>query len=78
MGFDFAGKFTLVDEPRRIETRFGDRTAQVEFIEGAEGVTIRQSFDAETQNPAEMQRQGWQAILDNFARYVAEKVSEKP
>jgi uncharacterized protein YndB with AHSA1/START domain len=77
-GFDFAGEYTLVEPMRRIETRFGERTAQVEFVDGPDGVVIRQSFDPENQNPAEMQAKGWQAILDNFARYVASKVSNTP
>jgi hypothetical protein len=33
-------------------------------------VRVREVFDAESSNPIELQRQGWQAILDNFARYV--------
>jgi hypothetical protein len=33
-------------------------------------VTVRETFDAETTYPPEQQRQGWQAILDNFARHV--------
>jgi uncharacterized protein YndB with AHSA1/START domain len=70
MGFDFAGEYTLVDAPRRLEAAFGDRTMQVEFIPEAEGVKIVETFDAETTHPEEMQRQGWQAILDNFKRHV--------
>jgi uncharacterized protein YndB with AHSA1/START domain len=39
-------------------------------------VAVRVTFDAETQNSVEQQRFGWQAILDNFAKYVEEKRSE--
>ena len=39
-------------------------------IETGAGVRVRETFDAEDQNPVEMQRQGWQVILDNFARHV--------
>ena len=46
------------------------RAVRVEFIDGADGVTVRESFDAEDAHSAEQQRQGWQAILDNFARHV--------
>jgi len=42
----------------------------VRFLGGPGGVTVRETFDAESENPAEMQRLGWQAILDNFARHV--------
>jgi hypothetical protein len=31
------------------------------------------TFDAEDENPPDLQRQGWQAILDNFGRHVAAK-----
>lgn len=57
--------------PRKlIEYSFGDRTAKVEFTENAEGVTVRVSFEAETTHSIEQQREGWQAILNNFARHV--------
>jgi hypothetical protein len=36
-------------------------------------VVVKETFDAESENPAEMQRQGWQAILDNFGRHVEAK-----
>lgn len=70
MGFDFAGTFTRVEEQKLIESTFGDRTLLVEFLSGKDGVTVRETFDAETTNPVEQQRQGWQAILDNFAKHV--------
>jgi uncharacterized protein YndB with AHSA1/START domain len=70
MGFDFAGTYTRIDAPHLIEAAFGDRTLRVEFVPGAEGVTVRETFDAESTHPVEQQRQGWQAILDRFARHV--------
>jgi uncharacterized protein YndB with AHSA1/START domain len=69
-GFDFAGTYTKIVPHELIEYAFGDRAGTVEFIDGTNGVTVRSTFDAETQNPAEQQRQGWQAILDNFGKYV--------
>lgn len=69
-GFDFAGTYTKVVANERIEFSFGDRAATVEFIAGSAGVTVRVTFDAESENPVEQQRQGWQAILDRFAKYV--------
>lgn len=69
-GFDFAGTYTKVVPHALIEYAFGDRVGVVEFVQGAEGVTVRVSFDAENQHPAEQQRQGWQSILNNFARHV--------
>ncbi len=70
MGFDFAGTYTKIVEHELIEYSFGDRTAQVEFLPQENGVTVRVTFDAETQHPVEMQRGGWQAILNNFAKHV--------
>lgn len=70
-GFDFGGTYTRVDPQQRIEYRMDDgREVQVEFIDAGDGVTVRETFDAEATNPVEMQRDGWQAILDNFARHV--------
>lgn len=69
-GFDFAGTYTKVLTNERIEYAFGDRNAVVDFIDGAEGVKVRVTFDAESEHPVEQQRQGWQAILNNFAKHV--------
>jgi len=69
-GFDFAGTYTQIEPEKLIAYAFGDRAAVVEFLPAADGVNVRVTFDAESQNPAEMQRSGWQAILDNFARHV--------
>jgi uncharacterized protein YndB with AHSA1/START domain len=69
-GFDFAGTYTKIVPNELIEYSFGDRTGVVEFAPGASGVTVRVTFDAESANPVEQQRQGWQAILNNFAKHV--------
>jgi uncharacterized protein YndB with AHSA1/START domain len=69
-GFDFTGTYTKIDDHSLIEYTFGDRAGTVEFLAGSDGVTVRSTFDAETQNPVELQRQGWQAILNNFAKHV--------
>ena len=73
MGFDFAGTYTKVVAHERIEYMLGDRKAEVEFVPGPNGVVVRVAFDGETTHSEEQQRGGWQAILDNFARYVAAK-----
>lgn len=73
MGFDFAGTYTRIEPHKLIEAQFGDRTLLVEFVTGAQGVTVRETFDAETVYPEEQQRAGWQAILDNFARHILAK-----
>ncbi|WP_374334310.1 SRPBCC family protein [Leeia sp.] len=70
MGFDFAGTYTRIVPLQRIEYAFGERSAQVEFVAGEQGVTVRVTFEAETVYPLEQQQAGWQAILDRFARHV--------
>jgi uncharacterized protein YndB with AHSA1/START domain len=69
-GFDFEGTYTKVVPRELIEYSFGDRMATVEFLHETDGVTVRVSFDPEDENPIEMQRGGWQAILANFAKFV--------
>lgn len=70
MGFDFEGEYTQVVEQQLLEASFGGRSLRVEFIPGEAGVTVRETFEAENVFPEEQQRQGWQAILSNFARHV--------
>jgi uncharacterized protein YndB with AHSA1/START domain len=70
-GFDFEGTYTRVVPQKAIEFRMDDgREVQVEFAERGKDVVVKETFDAETENPPEVQRQGWQAILDNFRRHV--------
>ena len=69
-GFDFAGTYTRVVPQQLIEMTFGGRVAVVEFISKGESVVVRETFDAEDTHPVEQQRQGWQAILTRFSRFV--------
>jgi uncharacterized protein YndB with AHSA1/START domain len=73
MGFDFAGTYTRVVVHKLIECSLGDRVLLVEFIPGQNGVTVRETFDSEPTHSEEQQRQGWQAILERFAKYVEGK-----
>jgi uncharacterized protein YndB with AHSA1/START domain len=71
MSFDFGGEYTLVEKNKTIEYVLEDgRKVEISFEETPNGVEVVESFDPETQNPEEMQRGGWQAILDNFKSYV--------
>ena len=70
VGFDFAGTYTKVEKHKRIEYSFGDRAAQIEFADGPKGVKVRVTFDSESTHSVEQQREGWQAILNNFKRHV--------
>lgn len=69
-GFDFAGTYTKIVPNQLIEYAFGDRAGVVEFVPDTKGVTVRVTFDAEADNSVEQQQQGWQAILNNFAKHV--------
>ena len=69
-GFDFAGTYTNIVENRLIEYAFGGRSAQVVFTEAGENTRVAIAFDSEDSHSIEQQRQGWQAILDNFKKYV--------
>jgi uncharacterized protein YndB with AHSA1/START domain len=73
-GFDFSGTYTRVVPKEEVAYRMDDgREATVRFSEEDEGVRIMVEFDAEGTHPVEMQRDGWQAILDSFGRYVEGK-----
>jgi len=71
MSFDFGGEYTVVKQHEAIEYVMSDgRKAVINFSSTSNGVEIIESFDPENENPEEMQRGGWQAILDNFKNYV--------
>lgn len=69
-GFDFAGTYTKVVPNELIQYIFGDRVATVTFVKVPDGIKVEVSFDAESEHSEEQQRQGWQAILNNFAKHV--------
>lgn len=71
MGFDFNGEYTRVVPQKEIEYVIADgRKVSVWFREEGATTHIKESFEAENMHPEEMQRSGWQAILDNFKKYV--------
>ena len=71
IGFDFGGTYTNVEHHKALAYTMGDgRKVSVIFTETPDGVTVTETFDPETQHPVEMQRAGWQSILDNFKKYV--------
>jgi len=70
-GFDFEAVYDEVIEGQRIAYTMPDgRQATTSFQSKDNATHISTVFDAEDQNPVEMQREGWQAILENFKRYV--------
>jgi uncharacterized protein YndB with AHSA1/START domain len=71
VSFDFTGIYTVVKEQELIEYILDDgRQVKVEFTETPEGVLVVETFEPEYQNTEELQRKGWQAILDNFKKYA--------
>jgi uncharacterized protein YndB with AHSA1/START domain len=71
ISFNFEGEYTKVENHSLIEYKLGDdRKVDVYFINLEDGVEIIESFEPENENSEEMQREGWQAILDNFKKYA--------
>ncbi len=70
-GFDFEGIYDRVELHKTISYNMADgRNATTLFTAEDGKTTIQTTFDPENENPIEMQQQGWQAILDNFVKYV--------
>jgi|SRR5699024_4113928 len=70
-GFDFAGTYDKVEEHKSIAYTMEDsRKVEIHFSEDAKATRVSETFEPEEENPREMQRDGWQAILDNFKKYA--------
>lgn len=70
-GFDFGGVYTRVQKHKQIDYELGDgRKVHITFEPRGNETRIIETFDTETQNPVDMQRTGWQAILDNYKTYA--------
>jgi len=74
--FNFEGTYTAVIKHTIIEYQISDgRMVYITFFDLLNGVKITESFEPESINSEELQRQGWQAILDNFKKYVELKLN---
>lgn len=69
-GFDLEAVYEAIEPGKSFLYAMGDRKVEVHFKVLEAGTQVVVAFDAETENPVEMQRSGWQAILDNFKRYT--------
>ncbi len=69
-GFDFDAVYTEINEGENFTYEFGGRLAKVDFKETEGQTEVIVIFDPETENSIELQRNGWQAILDNFKKYT--------
>lgn len=70
-GFDFEGTYTTVKKHALIEYSMSDgRKVKIVFTSTPNSVKISETFDREHTNSEELQRNGWQSILNNFKKYV--------
>ena len=69
-GFDFEAVYTEIQDGKGFTYEFGGRKASITFNQQNKQTEVTIIFDPETQNPIEMQQQGWQAILNNFKHYT--------
>jgi uncharacterized protein YndB with AHSA1/START domain len=75
-GFDFCGTYTEVILQEKIAYVLGDeRKVEILFQQTSEGARVVETFDSEEENSADMQRNGWQAILNEFKKYTEKEQS---
>lgn len=68
---DFSGTYTDIQPTQLIAYEIEDgRTVEIVFSINGNETEIKESFEAENTNPIEMQKEGWQAIINNFKKYV--------
>ncbi|MGF2411538.1 MAG: SRPBCC family protein [Ferruginibacter sp.] len=71
MGFDFGGVYDVVNINEYIAYTLGDeRKVNISFTADGNSTKVVENFEAENENPIEMQQGGWQAIMDNFKTYT--------
>jgi uncharacterized protein YndB with AHSA1/START domain len=70
-GFDFVATYTNIVNHKTIAYTMEDgRNVKITFSTDGKTTMLVETFDAENENPIEMQREGWQAILNNFKTHV--------
>ena len=75
MGFDFGGVYDDVKPHEHIAYTMDDgRTVDITFAKDGNVTNVVETFEAEETNPVEMQRGGWQSILDNFKKYTEDNL----
>ena len=78
-GFDFWGVYDKVKQHEQISYTMGDgRKANTSFTAEENNTTVTTVFEAETETPVEMQKTGWQNILDNFKAYAEKATTITP
>jgi uncharacterized protein YndB with AHSA1/START domain len=77
-GFDFGGVFDTIRLQEYIAYTIGDgRKVEINFARYGNETKIVETFEAESQHPIEVQRDGWQNILNNFKQYTETKSWQK-
>jgi len=70
-GFDFEGVYNNVVDKELLTYSMADgRNVKIGFIADGDKTNVKETFDPESINPVEMQKEGWQAILNNFKKYA--------
>lgn len=70
-GFDFEAIYNEVTDGEKFTyTMTDNRVVEAIFKELGNKTELTIIFDAESENPVDMQQQGWQSILDNFKKYT--------
>lgn len=69
-GFNFEATYTEIVPGIKFSYEFGGRIASVHFQPSNSNTEVRVEFDPENENSLELQKKGWQAILDNFKKYT--------
>jgi len=70
-GFDFGGRYTKVETLKEISyTLDDDRKVRIVFSSEGNKTILTETFEAEQENSLDLQKTGWQAILDNFVKYT--------
>lgn len=71
MGFDFEGTYDVIEQNNKIEYSLDDgRKTIITFLKYDNGVLVEETFDADNSASIEMQKAGWQSILDNFKKHT--------
>lgn len=71
VGFDFVGTYDAIEKHELIIYTIADgRKVTVHFAQKGSSTRISETFDTENENPIELQRSGWQSILNSFKKYV--------
>lgn len=71
VSFDFGGVYTKVEEHQLIEYKINDgRSVQIKFSSNGTQTQVTETFEAEDMHSHELQKEGWQSILNNFKKYT--------